>query len=184
MALTRLRFVAGDRVVGEKAQALAYQAIAGSRDLDKTRADILDMRRRIARDKPPADGWDLKLGHGGIVDLEFIVQQELLLSGTPDIVRPSLLEAIDALLKAGRLTDGEAELVSSAQLFLQALQQIQRVTLGQDGLPEPVSNALRDRLCRAVAVSDFAALETKKTQTMEAVAALRLQKIGSLTTES
>ena len=53
--------------------------LALTRDAAKLCAEALDMRRLIAKEKPPRDQWDIKLIPGGLIDLEFIAQCAVLM---------------------------------------------------------------------------------------------------------
>ncbi|KAF7599389.1 MAG: bifunctional glutamine synthetase adenylyltransferase/deadenyltransferase [Candidatus Dactylopiibacterium carminicum] len=74
-ALTRARFCAGNREVGEKFEALRDQLLRLPRDPNKLRADVLAMRHKMRdafANKGP--GFELKHDAGGLIDVEFIVQ--------------------------------------------------------------------------------------------------------------
>ena len=76
-ALTRARFVAGDPALGERFERLRIEILRQSRDADRLRGEIVDMRRRMRESRrgvPPDGTFDIKQGIGGLVDLEFIVQ--------------------------------------------------------------------------------------------------------------
>jgi glutamate-ammonia-ligase adenylyltransferase len=57
---------------------LASTAIEGvlrrPRDASACARDVLDMRALMAAERPPQGFWDLKLGEGGLVDMEFCAQ--------------------------------------------------------------------------------------------------------------
>ncbi|MCM2287464.1 MAG: bifunctional [glutamate--ammonia ligase]-adenylyl-L-tyrosine phosphorylase/[glutamate--ammonia-ligase] adenylyltransferase [Sulfuritalea sp.] len=78
-ALTRARFSAGDPAVGEAFERIRCEVLRQQRDLDKLRADIVEMRQKMA-DAHATRGdlretvFDLKHDPGGLVDVEFIVQ--------------------------------------------------------------------------------------------------------------
>jgi glutamate-ammonia-ligase adenylyltransferase len=78
-ALTRARFSAGDPVVGEAFEKIRCEVLCQNRDLEKLRADIVEMRQKMA-DAHATRGdlretvFDLKHDPGGLVDVEFIVQ--------------------------------------------------------------------------------------------------------------
>jgi glutamate-ammonia-ligase adenylyltransferase len=72
-ALTRARFCAGDRRLGERFEALRREILARPRDGAALRAEIAAMRAKM-RAEVKADPRDLKHAAGGIVDLEFAVQ--------------------------------------------------------------------------------------------------------------
>lgn len=69
LALTRARVVAGD--AAEVTPVIA-EILARPRDPAKLRADVLAMRAEIDAAKPGQGLWDVKLGKGGLVDIEFI----------------------------------------------------------------------------------------------------------------
>jgi glutamate-ammonia-ligase adenylyltransferase len=78
-ALTRARFSAGDPAVGEAFEKIRCEVLGQQRDLGKLRADIVEMRQKMA-DAHATRGdlretvFDLKHDPGGLVDVEFIVQ--------------------------------------------------------------------------------------------------------------
>lgn len=79
-ALTRARFCAGDRSIGERFEAIRRRVLARPRELAPLREEIHAMRARIReyherrRSTEPAALVDLKHGAGGMIDLEFVVQ--------------------------------------------------------------------------------------------------------------
>ncbi|HVS27657.1 MAG TPA: bifunctional [glutamate--ammonia ligase]-adenylyl-L-tyrosine phosphorylase/[glutamate--ammonia-ligase] adenylyltransferase [Burkholderiales bacterium] len=74
-ALTRARFVTGDRQIGERFEALRKQVLRQKRDLAALRNEVLNMRQKMLEAHSNAGMlFDLKHDHGGIIDVEFIVQ--------------------------------------------------------------------------------------------------------------
>ena len=74
-ALTRARFCAGDAALGARFERLRSEVLARPRDLEKLRADVLEMRSKMAAGHPNRSAlFDLKHDRGGMVDIEFIVQ--------------------------------------------------------------------------------------------------------------
>ena len=78
-ALTRARFSAGDPAVGEAFEKIRCEVLCQQRDLAKLRADIVEMRQKMAdahatRGDQRETVFDLKHDSGGLVDVEFIVQ--------------------------------------------------------------------------------------------------------------
>jgi len=78
-ALTRARFSAGDPAVGAAFEKIRCEVLCQQRDLEKLRADIVEMRQKMM-DSHATRGdlrdtvFDLKHDPGGLVDVEFIVQ--------------------------------------------------------------------------------------------------------------
>lgn len=74
-ALTRARFAAGDAAIGREFEALRIAIMRQRRDLATLARDIVAMRKKILDAHPnPTALVDLKHDHGGIIDVEFIVQ--------------------------------------------------------------------------------------------------------------
>ncbi|MEY3418588.1 MAG: hypothetical protein RJA46_359 [Pseudomonadota bacterium] len=74
-ALTRARFSAGSKTVGEFFDGVRFEVLGQKRDVDQLRHEILEMRRKVHAGHPnPSPDFDLKHDAGGMVDIEFIVQ--------------------------------------------------------------------------------------------------------------
>lgn len=104
MALCRARPLTGSAAIRAKVRELICSILQQRRDPAKTRADAAKMRRDMARHKPPAGPLDVKLGHGGLVDLEFAVHTSQLTSGKG--LDPRLEVAIEELASAGLIDRG------------------------------------------------------------------------------
>lgn len=183
MALTRLRPIIGDAALGTKVQSIAERIINSDRYTTRS-VDILDMRRRLYREKPPQSDWDLKTRRGGLLDLEFITQHAILTAQTPQHIRPELTVAQAQLLATQEWTEEFHQKIAQAFSFLQALQQVQRVaheTVSGDG---DLSSALKDRLCRASDSASFETLIQELEQTCDWVAEAFCNNIGDPATES
>jgi glutamate-ammonia-ligase adenylyltransferase len=114
MALTRARPIACEAGDAALAQSLIDSLVAAPRDADHVRREAAEMRRHMARHKPQAGPFDVKLMKGGLVDIEFIVAVRALLAGrpvsasleaaaeihAPDLVEPArLMNAILVMLR-------------------------------------------------------------------------------------
>ena len=73
MALLRARPVFGPAEARERVAALVSEILHQPRDPKKIIGDAAKMRAEMARHKHPAGPLDVKLGPGGLVDLEFAV---------------------------------------------------------------------------------------------------------------
>jgi [glutamine synthetase] adenylyltransferase / [glutamine synthetase]-adenylyl-L-tyrosine phosphorylase len=74
-ALTRARFVAGDKEIGREFEALRVAILRQPRDLAQLQRDVVAMRQKMHDAHPnPSTLFDLKHDRGGLVDVEFIVQ--------------------------------------------------------------------------------------------------------------
>ena len=98
MALCRARPLTGSDAVREKVRGLICSILRSEKDSAKVRADAAAMREEIARHKPPAGPLDIKLGEGGLVDLEFAVHTLQLTHriGLDPRLEVALAELVDA----------------------------------------------------------------------------------------
>jgi glutamate-ammonia-ligase adenylyltransferase len=127
-ALIKARVVCGDQVLGTRfLQGL--QPFIWRRHLDFAAiADIHAIKRQInahqVDDRLSAAGADLKLGRGGIREIEFFVQtQQLILGGRqPTLRSPRTLDALAALAEAGHVRADAAEEMGEAYRSLRALE--------------------------------------------------------------
>ena len=74
-ALTRARFSAGDKTVGEQFEAIRKAVLCKARDIKDLRKEVVAMRQKM-RDGHPNNSnlFDIKHDKGGMVDIEFMVQ--------------------------------------------------------------------------------------------------------------
>jgi glutamate-ammonia-ligase adenylyltransferase len=81
--------------------------------------EMRDMKLKIQAQIRRKPGVNIKLGQGGIREIEFFVQALQLINGgkTPAVRTPSTLEAIDRLEKASLLESGTAEVLRDAYSF-------------------------------------------------------------------
>jgi [glutamine synthetase] adenylyltransferase / [glutamine synthetase]-adenylyl-L-tyrosine phosphorylase len=141
MALLRARPVHGSEA-GRARLAAAVGSVLGSpHDAGKVRSDAASMRADMARHKPPTGLLDIKLGPGGLVDLEFAVHV-LQLSHSVGF-DPRLEFAIAALAEAGHLTmqaDADLRLLSRILVTM-------RLVAPDGSIPASESRPLVAELC-------------------------------------
>jgi len=185
MALTRLRPVAGDAGLGQRIVETAREALRFKAADPKITADVGDMRRRMARERPARSRWDVKLAPGGLVDIEFVIQHAILMSAAdvPGAVIPTSMDAIKAMASAGRLAPGDAAVLTEGLAFQLNLQQALRIAAGDKFEPQNASAGLKAWIANHLTLKDFLALEARLDQIQGAVANLRTRKLGPLTTE-
>ncbi len=74
-ALTRARYSAGDKNVGEKFEAIRTNVLCQPRDIKELRTEVVNMRKKMHDGhKNDSDLFDIKHDSGGMVDIEFMVQ--------------------------------------------------------------------------------------------------------------
>ena len=74
-AITRARFCAGSRALGERFEAVRRQVLAAPRDAASLAREVTEMRDKLRAARPVKAGlFDVKHSPGGMVDVEFAVQ--------------------------------------------------------------------------------------------------------------
>ena len=88
--MTRTRLVAGPAALAERFQSIRREVLQQERDPATLRQEVREMRERMRTelDSSAAEVFDLKQGRGGIADIEFVVQYEVLANACHD---PDLL---------------------------------------------------------------------------------------------
>ncbi|MEU4347392.1 bifunctional [glutamine synthetase] adenylyltransferase/[glutamine synthetase]-adenylyl-L-tyrosine phosphorylase [Streptomyces sp. NPDC023838] len=124
-ALLKARAVAGDPELGaayiEAVSPLVWQAA----ERDNFVADVQKMRRRVVDNIPAAQvDRELKLGPGGLRDVEFAVQLLQLVHGRGDATLHSgtTLDALGALAAGGYVGRADAAQLDDAYRFLRAME--------------------------------------------------------------
>jgi glutamate-ammonia-ligase adenylyltransferase len=103
-ALLRIRFIAGDRGLGQwimdKARDICYRRRKPSDVWQR----LCHLRGRMQRERAEekADAIDIKLGMGGLADLEFLVQGQQLIQGygDPTLQQPSVRSALPKIFQS------------------------------------------------------------------------------------
>ncbi len=141
-ALVRARPVAGATHIADRFEALRREILCRSRDPQELRVEVVEMRERMRSELGAANaaGFHLKQGPGGIADIEFMVQYEVLAKAGD---YPALttwsdnIRQLDALEEVGVLGQGDAALLRDAYRALR--RQVHRRRLQDQGslCPEP-----------------------------------------------
>ena len=124
-ALLKARAVAGDRELAREyldaVSPLVWQAASRENFVE----DVQAMRRRVEQHVPPAEAdRQLKLGPGGLRDVEFSVQLLQLVHGRADdsLRSGTTLEALDALAVGGYVGRDDAAALDESYRFLRTLE--------------------------------------------------------------
>lgn len=121
-ALVRARAVAGDASFTSRFEEVRKRVLCRERDRAQLLDDIVSMRGRITEEKG-ASGGDLKVGLGGMVDIEFIVQYIVLgwASQFPSLVRYSdNVRILEAAASEGLISLEDAGTLHGAYMALRA----------------------------------------------------------------
>src|SRR6266545_1492210 len=154
-AMIRLRPVAGSRELGERFHSEAARRVYPERHAPETVAAVRRVKARVESERLPA-GADprlhLKLGPGGLADVEWTVQLlQLQLGGTHSEVRsPGTLPAIEALAAAGALTRVEAAWLADAYRLCLRLRNLGYLVTGRPADSLPTDPLALERLAEAM----------------------------------
>ncbi|MGQ9487620.1 MAG: hypothetical protein ACUVTY_08085 [Armatimonadota bacterium] len=125
-ALIKARFVAGDPRVGEAFTRMAEEYIYQSYVPAEWAEDIRHNKRRLEQKAALAGEThtNVKIGEGGIRDIEFTVQLlQLLVGGQhPSVRTGNTLEALQRLRREGFLTPEEAIILRESYCFLRTVE--------------------------------------------------------------
>ena len=124
-ALLKARFVAGDPLVGEEYMMRIQPFVWAAADRKDFVPDVQAMRRRVEDNVDPAlAARELKLGPGGLRDIEFSVQLLQLVHGRSDVLLRSsnTIDALRALATWGYVGRDEAMKLEHSYRFLRTLE--------------------------------------------------------------
>jgi len=163
MALLRARPVHGSEAGRARLEAAVRSVLASPHDAAKIRADAAGMRADMAKHKAPSGPLDIKLGPGGLVDLEFAVHVLQLVHGIG--FDPRLEYAIAALVEGRRL---KAQADTDLRLLSRILVTM-RLVAPDGSVPAPESRPLVAEVC---GYADWDALLAAHDAARQRVAAL------------
>lgn len=161
--MIKARPVAGDAWIGEQFLG-SITPFVYRKYLDFTSLEeIKEMKDRvdIASARAPRHARDLKLGAGGIREIEFFAQAHQLIYGgkNPDLRLRGTVETLRALVGAGIVSQRDCDTLTEAYTFLRSLEH--RIQVYQDrqthALPEREEDLLR--LARTMGLPDARALD-------------------------
>jgi [glutamine synthetase] adenylyltransferase / [glutamine synthetase]-adenylyl-L-tyrosine phosphorylase len=124
-ALLKARPVAGDPELGQAYRAVSQPLVWGSAQRPRFVKDIQAMRRRVVDTLAPRDvDREVKLGPGGLRDVEFSVQLLQLVHGRADesLRSPTTMIALDALAVGGYVGRDDAKRLAEAYRFLRTVE--------------------------------------------------------------
>ncbi len=178
-AWLRARPCAGDRALGDELLA-ALEPFIYPRNIEPRMIEEVRGLRALFRD--PADGpsalgetgFDVKLGSGGIRDVEMVVQAlQLLHAGKrADLRERNTPRALPRLVVAGLLGAREAQTLLDGYRFWRRLEHRVQVATGAQRHRLPADDAARARFARALGYPDGAAFDADVAATRAAVEAI------------
>jgi glutamate-ammonia-ligase adenylyltransferase len=147
-ALARARIVAGPAALTARFQAIRREVLQRERDPAALRQEVGAMRERMRAelDASTAKVFDLKQGRGGIADIEFMVQYQILANAHcyPDLlIFTDNIRQIDGLERFAVLSIANAARLRNAYRGLR--RRIHRLTLQEQPAQIPADQAQEER---------------------------------------
>jgi glutamate-ammonia-ligase adenylyltransferase len=158
--------IVGDPALGRRVRHVLRDLVYGSALPAGAVKEIHDVRQRMEVElaEETADRWHVKLGRGGLVDVEFLTQTLQLVHGAshPEVRAPSTRGALAGLARAGVLSIERAATLSGHYRFLRRVSAATRLlgarpadVLELDGpMPARVATAL-DNPTRQAFLDDY-----------------------------
>ena len=181
MTLTRARVVACDCPTGDmtgRVEDAIAAALADERSGAQTKHNAAQMRARLLREHPPTGPWDVKLRAGGMIDVEFIAQTLLLVSGVPPGLQHTA-NALAHLAAAGVIPATEAESLIEADHLWRTIQSMLRILVGRRTAELPAT-AIAPLLQAADNALDLEALRARMENTAAAVGRAFTSLVGDI----
>jgi [glutamine synthetase] adenylyltransferase / [glutamine synthetase]-adenylyl-L-tyrosine phosphorylase len=128
-ALLKARPVAGSRKTGVAFISMAREMLI-SKGTEISASDIRQMRERIMRElSKESEGYDIKLGPGGIEDIEFTIQYLQLRNCRrhPGILVQGTTDAMKRLEGAGIMSRGDRDALKETYLFYRTIESFLRL---------------------------------------------------------
>ena len=153
--LLRARACAGDLSVASRAVEMAQKAAyeKGPPDAQQMHQTRMRMQRELARER--AGRFDLKTGHGGLLDIEFAVQWLQMAHGQDPLVRTTNTEdALARLVELGYLSRDHFHVMRDAYVFLRQLEQRLFILFGRGSSTFDIESTNWPRLARRMHLQD------------------------------
>jgi glutamate-ammonia-ligase adenylyltransferase len=174
LALTRARVLAGEPTLAGEVEDFRRGLLRRKGQGASVRADVAEMRARLAAAKPAQGPWDAKNGPGRIMDIELAAQTLALIAGSP----ARSVERQIAAGKAAGLPESDAQaLVSAYRLhwrFHAAAQLLSDRTLDWETMGE----GARAFLLRETGATDGAALAAALAEARDAAERIVGRMVG------
>jgi glutamate-ammonia-ligase adenylyltransferase len=169
-SLVKARIVCGDEKLAREINAILVEATYRLTLPDQWVREIARMRTKIERERSTSKGVDLKVGKGGLVDLEFAVQALQLGFGRDDesLRQQNMFECVRAIEKRKILTSRECRQLRTNLEFLRELELAVRLNSENTDFVLPKDDVFLQALTAAVGEKSAGGLATRirKVQNM------------------
>ncbi len=118
-ALVRGRFITGDEALQHQYQRIRHEVLGLNRDISALRTEVREMREKMRDNLAPKESgvFDLKQSKGGIADIEFIVQFNVLAhsAACPELTTyTDNIRLLEGLAKQGFIRAEQADVLKQA----------------------------------------------------------------------
>ncbi len=160
-ALIRARFIAGNEAFRPAFDDLRLAILSRERDSDELKKDIAEMRHKMRDNANLDERFHLKQGHGGLIDVEFLVQFAVLnwANKHQDLcVSTTTADIINKLIEYDILNESTGRALS--RLYLKLIDVIHHRVLKHESLEVDADCLSKEReivsqLCHQWQLSDF-----------------------------
>lgn len=162
-SLVKARIVCGDEKLAREVNRILEEATYRLTLPDKWVRELSQMRRKIELERSRNKGVDLKVGRGGLVDLEFAVQALQLGFGKEDesLRRQNTFECVRAIEGRKILTSRDGRQLRTNLEFLRELETAVRLNSENADFILPKNNVLLQALVAAVGEKSIAGLANR-----------------------
>ena len=173
MALTRARVVSGPPAFAARVEEAIRAVLCRQRDPAEVAADVVEMRRAIAKEKGEDARWDLKYAAGGLVDLEFIAQYLQLVHAAekPEILDTNTARVLRQGMAAGASIGGGGRCAAAGGAALSQPDADPAAVPARAVRSEDRGRGAAGLLCRAADLPNFATLDAHLAETRQKVRA-------------
>jgi [glutamine synthetase] adenylyltransferase / [glutamine synthetase]-adenylyl-L-tyrosine phosphorylase len=181
-ALLKARPVAGDMALAKAYAAAVTPLVWQASQRENFVEDVQAMRRRVESALPASTaGRELKLGPGGLRDIEFAVQLLQLVHGRADdrVRAPGTLPALEALAEGGYVAREDADDLAAAYRFLRQTEHLLQLYHLRRTHTLPDDPAVMRRLGRAMHLPHSSAERPRPSAADQLFPALRAGAPGA-----
>ncbi len=174
MALTRARVISAAPAMRDAVNRAIRDTLTRPRDPEILRADVVDMRRRMAAELKADTLWEVKHRRGGLVDIEFVAQYLQLrwAAEHPSILRRNTAAVLVEARDLGLLAKSDAAGLLAALHLWTAIQQTLRMTVEGNFDEARMPGRLGQVLAKAAGCTTFGDLKAAMEKHAKAALAI------------
>lgn len=180
LALTRARVLGEPSAFSDKVAEVIRESISLNCDVPTMAKDILEMRALMDKERPAKSIWDVKLAKGGLIDIEFLTQAEILFSR---VERGRTIGETLQELAAAELQNDNVTLHDTHANYLGVIQ-VLRLCLDGETHPQEGPRAMIDLLLRQLDLPDLKSAEAFLKDSQRAVRLVFEERLKDYTAHS